>query len=972
MTDLSADATIPRGGTCMAEARTRSATASIRGYLYQTILAAREWLALGPDEVLVVEGDEDYDRILRGDDAADDEPAEQVSVQVKHRDGELVSPLSGGLGSSLAAFARAWQARDGKTLRFVYVSTERHRKPARGNDVLGDWIAGKSLDAVAEAVAEAVRRKAKDEDQAALPAEPNEWRTFVEAVTLRLDRPRLAEARRDLETAIDQDPRSQDLGHAGALPARLVDHLLTTSSQDDLALRRRTRSDLDALIQDARTRLGGWAASSRGRRLVGWFDAATTLERVLEDGSRPVDRPELPSQMLTASYEVVPFFAEQRHTELEDFAAWCAQDKPRCAARVLVGAGGEGKTRLLLEVCKRQRSLGWHAGFVPIDTSAAEAKTLGDGAGARLLVVDYAETRVDLVTKLLRAVDDKRVSARVRVVLGARQDGPWFTELRQSEERFGSLLVAAPQRLAQLTTADDRPAIFQAMIEAFAQARGVEPPPAPTIDLEHPSLDLALLLAMAALEALDGEVVVGTEEILDATLAHEWRFWKRWLEKNGVKASDGSRLSSARAAVALLTLHGRFHEKAAARAILQRFTDATDALDPDVPVNTLTRMVGVLYGTGTPQARGLEPDILGEHIVLRALEASDDPAAWLVAALADADEGAVQNALVVLGRLGIRLAEASAAGTDREAIEAWVRAVLTADLEARALPAFEAAKALGEVSSFAPIADALASVVEGDGSDAALAVSKELLRELDRQAIPPVSLRRLAVACSLVAVDAERSMQPPPSDQAELARRLNNLGSHLAALGRTEKALQATRDAADLRRDLARARPDAHNPDLATALNNLGNHLAALGRTEDALQATRDAAELYRDLARARPDAYNPDLAMALNNLGSDLAALGRTEDALQATQEAAKLYRDLARARPDAYTPVLVRSLYARGLVLTRAGRECDAVETFEEARTLIEPFARRLEAAFQPLLDAIETELQRAREACGDVDED
>jgi hypothetical protein len=44
----------------------RAAHATIRGFLYQTCLGVQRWLELAPDEVLVCEGDEDLDRLIRG------------------------------------------------------------------------------------------------------------------------------------------------------------------------------------------------------------------------------------------------------------------------------------------------------------------------------------------------------------------------------------------------------------------------------------------------------------------------------------------------------------------------------------------------------------------------------------------------------------------------------------------------------------------------------------------------------------------------------------------------------------------------------------------------------------------------------------------------------------------------------------------------------------------------------------------
>ena len=61
-------------------------------------------------------------------------------------------------------------------------------------------------------------------------------------------------------------------------------------------------------------------------------------------------------------------------------------------------------------------------------------------------------------------------------------------------------------------------------------------------------------------------------------------------------------------------------------------------------------------------------------------------------------------------------------------------------------------------------------------------------------------------------------------------------------------------------------------------------------RREEALAAAQEAADLYRDLARARPEALTPDLAMSLNTLANRLSDLGRREEALAPAQEAVEL----------------------------------------------------------------------------------
>jgi len=57
----------------------------------------------------------------------------------------------------------------------------------------------------------------------------------------------------------------------------------------------------------------------------------------------------------------------------------------------------------------------------------------------------------------------------------------------------------------------------------------------------------------------------------------------------------------------------------------------------------------------------------------------------------------------------------------------------------------------------------------------------------------------------------------------------------------------------ELRRKLAERHPDAFLPNLAMGLNNLGNRLSEVGRQEEALNATREAMELRQKLAERKP-----------------------------------------------------------------------------------------------------------------------
>lgn len=113
----------------------RVASATIHGYLYQTCLGVLRWLDLGPEEVLLCEGDEDLDRRILGGGGL----SEQVKVS------------SDGLGlsdrvvrESLRNFLISYVAlrKQGETRRFRFTTTAPARR-ARGFDLLGAWQPGR-------------------------------------------------------------------------------------------------------------------------------------------------------------------------------------------------------------------------------------------------------------------------------------------------------------------------------------------------------------------------------------------------------------------------------------------------------------------------------------------------------------------------------------------------------------------------------------------------------------------------------------------------------------------------------------------------------------------------------------------------------------------------------------------------------------------------------------------------------------
>jgi hypothetical protein len=245
-----------------------------------------------------------------------------------------------------------------------------------------------------------------------------------------------------------------------------------------------------------------------------------------------------PGALLRAEYAVVPFHG--RSSEREELKTWCEPapmsqgDGANVAIRLVTGRGGMGKTRLAIEVCKVMRLRGWTAGLV-----ASAGDTLPPGfwswfahlTGSRLLVVDYAETRRELVHNILAAARRAvGVSSPLRIVLLARDEGRWWDELRgrpMSGELLNSSRTSRQAITALSVTAEDRLTSYRLASKRFQEVLGAQGSLDPQVDVSDKTYERVLLLHMAALAAMEGATIRGEGGILDYILQREKRFWSR-------------------------------------------------------------------------------------------------------------------------------------------------------------------------------------------------------------------------------------------------------------------------------------------------------------------------------------------------------------------------------------------------------------------------------------------------------------
>jgi hypothetical protein len=255
------------------------------------------------------------------------------------------------------------------------------------------------------------------------------------------------------------------------------------------------------------------------------------------------------STLLRADAEVIPF--RGREAELAGLAQWC-DSAEEFDVRLLVGPGGQGKTRLGRQLVHIRAGVGWTAGFLAADPPGQplDLTAIADTATPTLLVVDYAETRTSQITRLLHNLEDAADIGPVRILLLARSAGRWWDKLRQ---RHSSMLGMA--NVSVLHTLDDslaaRQNAFDRAIDSFAQALAEASPDTNWEDIASPgaapegiaaeqygmplTLQMTALIALldnasgpttasqrTALFALDAAPVPLEQQILD----HEQRYWE--------------------------------------------------------------------------------------------------------------------------------------------------------------------------------------------------------------------------------------------------------------------------------------------------------------------------------------------------------------------------------------------------------------------------------------------------------------
>ena len=328
-----------------------------------------------------------------------------------------------------------------------------------------------------------------------------------------------------------------------------------------------------------------------------------------------------PGALLRAEYGVVPFHG--RDDELANLLEWSGGDEA-VRVRLYTGAGGMGKTRLALELCRRLAENGWQAGFLAPDPSRSPAEMWRD-LRARdkpsVVVVDYAETRRELLVPLLQEMY-QAADGKIRMLLLARAALDWWEQLKNEGEGVGELLSGPATRWFTLMplamTVEGREASYGKAAQAFAEHLGKAAPEAPPEGLDAEHFERVLLLHMKALADIEGVPVKDEDGILDYILHREHRFWGRLAQERDLSKDLADGIGRA---MGMITLGGGVDgEDHAVSAI------GTLKLFADQDRSVLVQVARLLHET-YPGSRWIEPilpDLLGEHLIQRQMEKGAD------------------------------------------------------------------------------------------------------------------------------------------------------------------------------------------------------------------------------------------------------------------------------------------------------------------------------------------------------------
>jgi tetratricopeptide (TPR) repeat protein len=652
-----------------------------------------------------------------------------------------------------------------------------------------------------------------------------------------------------------------------------------------------------------------------------------------------------PSVLLAARYEVVSFTG--REVERRALAEWLDSAEAR-AVRLVTGPGGQGKTRLALEVARRAQADGWHVLIVRhrldggVIGPASEVHA-GRGDAGVLVLVDYADRwpHDDLI-RLFERPELRNVppGQKTRVLLLGRSADFWTTTsgaLRDAGVTVSRLPLEALDDRA--VGGGERQRVFRSAVSSFAARLGVNAsqlPQLPSLAADGFALMLsvqmaALVTVLAARDGLDsahlsraaGDPAAASRHLI----SREVRHWERMMQRHPNPVRVNTEVIARAVFIATLT-RGLTYDEAVALLNVLDIGESAPLIVSDhrrcYPPPDPSRVLEPLY-----------PDRLGEDFLAALLPGAPPPPTD-----SDSLQGLADPATPGILRRMLSLSAENTAEHDPTVHSRSLRPVMTVLIEtALRWPHVAAGHVIPAISANPMLVVAAGGTAVGQlcdvpGADAVLPdVGAALERIIGLGVHLDLDSGALRVAERLT--DLARSRRDPVG----LASALTIVAARRAAVGQWEEAVAAAREDVDIMRRLVRD-PDregsiADLPNLATALSNLGKYLPSVGLRKESLRVTEEAVGYLRRLAdpvTGHPSIFLPGLAASLLNLGWDLHEAAQYQDALVLMREAVDSFRQLANSG-SANPGGLGDSLNNLSLILSRLDRHLEALGPAEEA---------------------------------------
>ncbi|MFG2646054.1 hypothetical protein ACGFYP_34425 [Streptomyces sp. NPDC048370] len=214
----------------------------------------------------------------------------------------------------------------------------------------------------------------------------------------------------------------------------------------------------------------------------------------------------VPSRLLTARHQVVPFFPPPELALLE---SWREDPSPGLSVRLVHAEGGSGKSRLAAEFAARSAQDGWAVALARHHSEVASAgggdEALTVRAPGLVMVVDYAERwpLEDLITLVRHHRDAAR--DRLRILLLSRPAGTWWQGLAHQFAKLDILDVEAVRLEALPDAPGVRSDMYIAARDRFAEVLAFGDPARIGVPdrLDDPVFGLTLTVHMRALVDVD-------------------------------------------------------------------------------------------------------------------------------------------------------------------------------------------------------------------------------------------------------------------------------------------------------------------------------------------------------------------------------------------------------------------------------------------------------------------------------------